>query len=110
MAIEHARSGDAIEIVPAGRPVRDWESATLVRDEHIEVLRMVLPAGRRTPEHQAAGPLTIQCLAGRVRLEAHGRSATLEVGSLVFLRDAEAHVVEALTDSALLLTLWLHRR
>ncbi|MCK0512790.1 cupin domain-containing protein [Aromatoleum buckelii] len=109
MAIPHAASGELIDIAPLGERVRDTVSSTLIRAEHFEVFRLVLPAGKSTQEHRAAGLITIQCLEGVVELDAHGQAQTLTPGTLVYLADAEPHAVTALEDASLLITMLLHR-
>ncbi len=109
MAIIHAASGELIDIRPLGAALRQTISSTLVRAEHLEVFRFVLPAGQLAPEHKAAGALTLQCLEGEVELEAHGRTQILREGNMVYLADAEPHVVKALVDSSLLVTILLRR-
>ena len=109
MAIPHAASGELINIRPLGEDLRRTVSTTLVRADHLEVFRFVLPAGKVAPEHKAAGAITIQCLEGVVELEAHGRTQLLRTGMLVYLVDAEPHAVKALEDSSLLVTILLRR-
>lgn len=110
MAIAHAASGELIDISPLGDHLQRSQSSTLVRADHLEVFRMVIPAGKSTPSHTAAGTITIQCLEGRVALEAHGKTQELKPNTLVYLKDAEPHAVTAIEDSALLITVLLHRQ
>ena len=110
MAAIHAESGELVDVGPLGERLIDTVSTTLVRAEHLEVFRLVLPAGKSTQEHKAAGTITIQCLEGLVDLDAHGRTQTLRPGMLVYLADAEPHAVRALEDASLLITMLLHRR
>lgn len=109
MAISHAASGELIDIRPLGAALRQTGSSTLVRADHLEVFRFVLPAGQLAPKHKAAGALTLQCLEGEVEFEAHGRTQVLRAGYMVYLADAEPHVVRALVDSSLLVTILLRR-
>lgn len=109
MAIPHAASGELISVAPLGEFVKGSVSTTLVRADHLEVFRLVLPAGKFTQEHEAAGTITIQCIEGVVELDAHGRTQTLRAGSLVYLADHQPHAVRALEDASLLITMLLHR-
>lgn len=109
MALKHAASGEIVSVRPLGEALRTEKSITLVRAPHLEVFRMVLVAGKVTPMHKASGTITIQCLEGEVRLEAHGGSQVLQPGDLVYLDDEEPHAVEGLTDASLLITVLLHR-
>lgn len=109
MSASHAASGDLIDISPLPEGGQTTDSMTLVRASHIEVFRLILPAGKVLQEHAAAGSITIQCLAGKVELVAHGRTQMLHSGTLVYLDDAQPHAVTALEDSSLLITMLLHR-
>jgi quercetin dioxygenase-like cupin family protein len=109
VAIKHATSGELIDIRPLGDKLRQTTSITLVREDHFELLRLVLPAGQETPVHKAAGAITIQCLEGAVELQAHGHTQILRAGSMVYLSDAEPHAVKALEDSSVLLAMLLRR-
>lgn len=96
MAISHAASGDLIDLTALPEHGKATDSVTLVRANHIEVFRLTLPVGRVLQEHAAAGSITIQCLAGLVELDAHGRTQTLHPGTLVYLDDAQPHAVRAM--------------
>ena len=109
MAIPHAASGELIDVRPLGEHLLQASSRTLVRAEHLEVFRLVLPAGKTPPEHKVSGAITIQCLEGAVELEAHGRTQILRAGTMVYLSDREPHAVKALEDSYLLVTMLLRR-
>lgn len=106
MALAHAKSGDVITLSPAAAS----RSETLVRDDHIEVVQMVLEAGKYLKEHIASGSMIIQILKGKVDFEAHGKSQCMEPGHLMFLRDSEPHAVKAIESSVLLLSIFLHRK
>lgn len=110
MAAPHATSGEVIDIHPLGARLRETVSTTLVRADHLEVFRFVLPAGKIAADHRAAGAITIQCLEGSVELVCHGTAQVLRSGQLVYLADAEPHAVTALEDSSLLITMLLRRR
>jgi quercetin dioxygenase-like cupin family protein len=69
---------------------------TLVKERGLRVVLALLHAGTRLDPHHAPGPLTLQVLSGRVRLGP---------GVLVALESALEHDVEAVEESALLLTL-----
>ncbi|MFT4173825.1 MAG: cupin [Rhodocyclaceae bacterium] len=109
MALAHAKSGDVVTIGVPGAAIEALTSETLIRDEHMEVFRLVLQPGTRMQEHRAAGSLTIQCLHGGMELSAHGATRRLGPGDLVHLRNAEAHGVATDQLTVLLLTLFLNR-
>ena len=78
---------------------------TLVKEPALRVVLMLLGKGTKISEHQAAGPLTFHVLSGSVTFRAGGRAARLGSGELVVLEAAVEHEVEALEESACVLTL-----
>ncbi|HRE72759.1 cupin domain-containing protein [Accumulibacter sp.] len=110
MALSHARSGDLVNINDAVDALASNTSATLVRDEHIEIFRLVLSAGTDMQEHSAAGAMTVQCLRGEVDFSCHDRTQTLLPGALIYLNNAAPHALHCRQDATLLVTLFLNRK
>lgn len=77
----------------------------LLKERGLRVVLALLHAGTRLDPHHAPGPLTLQVLSGRVRLAAGRQALELGPGVLVALESALEHDVEAVEESALLLTL-----
>jgi len=75
---------------------------TLVKDEALSVVLVVLSAGKSFAEHRADGPVLVHVLEGRVRLSSGPSQATLAGGQMASLRPVVPHALEALEDSALL--------
>jgi quercetin dioxygenase-like cupin family protein len=107
MSVAHARSGELLEIDPAGTSNGLTGAVALVRDDRIEVMRWVLPAGRTVPEHLAYGPVTVQCCAGEVDLVLRDGVRRLRPGTLAYLAAGERHALHAHADSVLLVTMVL---
>ena len=85
---------------PAGR------GAVTVYGGHEHVLRqtvIALNAGEVLSEHENPGEATVQVLRGRVRLSAADASWEARTGDLLIVPN-ERHTLEALEDSAVLLT------
>ena len=106
MALPHARSGEIITLSPHTA----HRSETLVRDDHMEIVQMVLEAGKHLKQHMASGAMIMQVLKGAIDVEAHGNRKRMEPGHLMFLRDSEPHSVLAHEDTVLLLSIFLHRK
>lgn len=107
MAIEHANPGEVIDVRPLGEQLGSARTTTLVKTDTLEIIRLVLPPGKKIAEHTARGVLTVQCLEGRVRFGVEGEPRELCPGDLLYLKPAQPHDVEALEASSLLLTLIL---
>jgi len=78
---------------------------TLIKYDDLRVVLIALKAGARIPEHKANGRISVQLLSGHVRLNASGRAFNLLPGSLLALDERAPHDLEALEESALLLTI-----
>ena len=108
MALHHAASGEVINVRPLGEKLKNDTSRALFRSEHLEVLRMVLPAGKTVPPHEVAGELTAQCLEGRIEFNAAGAIHELRQGDLICLTGCEDYSIKALEDSSCLVSIVLH--
>ena len=107
MALPHATSGQVIDVRPLGDKKTEAVSHALFKTEQLELIRLVLPQGKGMPEHAVHGPITIQCLEGRVELHAHQKAVTLQAGELVYLAGGELHSLCAVEDASALLTILL---
>ena len=84
---------------------RDRNAKTLVKELGLSVVLTVMRSGARLQEHKTAGPLSIQTLAGHIRLHVHQETIDLPTGYVVMLEGNMSHDVEALEESAFLLTI-----
>lgn len=86
-----------------------WESGrnarTLVKYDDLRIVLMALKDQARIPVHRAEGRISIQTLVGHLRVQAEGRTFDLREGGLLTLERGVPHEVEALGDSAFLLTI-----
>jgi quercetin dioxygenase-like cupin family protein len=92
-----------------------WQSGqsakTLVKFDDLRIVLMVLKARSRIPGHQTEGRISIHTLAGHIQVRAQGRTFDLLSGRLLALDHGVPHDVEALEDSAFLLTIaWPGRK
>jgi quercetin dioxygenase-like cupin family protein len=78
---------------------------TLTKEPTLRVVLLLLGKGTKMPEHQAAGPLTLHVLSGSVALRTGGSTVEIGAGELIALESAIEHELEALEESACLLTL-----
>ncbi|HWG87455.1 MAG TPA: cupin domain-containing protein [Candidatus Acidoferrales bacterium] len=80
-------------------------SKTLVKHPNFRVVLTVLKSNARLHEHKAAGRISVQAVAGHIQMHIEGKVFDLLPGHLLALEREIAHDVEALEDSAFLLTL-----
>jgi quercetin dioxygenase-like cupin family protein len=105
MAMPHAAPGEPIDLFSRLGP----GSLALVRDEHFEVFRLAMEAGKELPEHELASLSTIQCLRGRIEVRAQGRVEALPSGYMMYLGSCEPRTIRALEDSSILVTMRVTR-
>lgn len=77
---------------------------TMVKYEDFRIVLTAIKAGTRIQEHHSAGRISVQTVAGHIRMRALGREFDLPQGRLLVLDRGVQHDVEALQDSAFLLT------
>jgi quercetin dioxygenase-like cupin family protein len=80
-------------------------SRTLVKYNDLRVVLIVLRAHSRMAEHKSEGRISVHVVSGHVQLKAAGRTFNLRSGGLLALDRAVPHHVEALEESAVLLTI-----
>ena len=107
MAIPHAKPGEVVDVRPLGSALASAQTKTLVRAEQVEVIRLVVQAGKEIPEHKAKGEVIVHCLEGRVAFTASGKTQTLEAGHLLYLPNGEPHSVKGVENASLLVTVLL---
>lgn len=110
MAIPHTKPGEVVDVQPLGSALASTPTKTLVRAEQVEVIRLVVPAGKEIEEHKAKGELVVQCLEGRVAFTAFGKTQNLEAEKLLYLPIGEPHSVKGIENASLLLTILLPKR
>jgi quercetin dioxygenase-like cupin family protein len=110
MAISHAGSGEPIDVAPLGAHLPSTKTTALFKSQDLEVMRLVLLAGKSFPPHKVPGEITIQCIEGRIDVSAEGESHVLAPGQLLFLAGGVVHGVLALEDASALVTIALRAK
>ncbi|MBI4446119.1 MAG: hemerythrin domain-containing protein [Acidobacteria bacterium] len=80
---------------------------TMVKHPDFRIVLTVLKASMRVQEHQTVGRISVQTVAGHIRMRVGEDVYDLPQGCLVALDSALPHDVEALEDSAFLITIAL---
>ena len=78
---------------------------TLLKAADLRLVLIAIHAGDRIEEHRAPGRITIHALSGHIRVTAAGQDSDLPAGHVLTLARDAPHAVEALADSAFLLTI-----
>ena len=103
--IEKLKSASALQ-QDTGR-----SSENLVKYEDFRIVLVVMKAESRMSHHHADGPISVQGIQGRIRLHLpEDQTVELGPGDMLALEPGLKHDVEALEDSAFLLTIsWSDR-
>jgi quercetin dioxygenase-like cupin family protein len=107
MAIPHAQPGQPIEANGFPEPIDAVQSTALFKSRDLEVIRLILAAGKSLPPHKVAGDITIHCLSGLIEVGYGDFRPQLLAGQMVFLPGGAVHDVKALSDARALVTIAL---
>jgi quercetin dioxygenase-like cupin family protein len=84
-------------------------SKTLAKQPDFRIVLIALQKGGHLEEHSADARISIHTLSGHVKLQLPGQTVDLPDGHLLVLDRALEHDLEALEESAILLTIsWPH--
>jgi quercetin dioxygenase-like cupin family protein len=107
MALPRAQLNQVIDIRPLGPGIATSPTSTLLASDSLEVIRLVMPAGKKIPTHQVPGEITVQCLEGKIEFVAGDRSHELRAGEMISLPGACPHSLQAIVDATVLVTILL---
>jgi quercetin dioxygenase-like cupin family protein len=107
MALSHATPGQIVDIL--GSTVPSAQTLALFKSSELEVMRLILPAGKAVPSHRVAGEITVQCLEGSFEIMVEGRTQVMHAGQLLHLSGGTQHGFVALEDASALVTIVLHK-
>jgi quercetin dioxygenase-like cupin family protein len=79
-------------------------SAVLVKNEHLRIVVAVLSRGEALQEHETGGQTTVTVVEGAIRFDALNERVRLTAGGWLTLQAGIPHSVEALEDSAFVIT------
>lgn len=107
MAIPHALPGQVVDVHPLGARLSAQKTNAVFKSDDLEVIRLVLQAGKSLPPHKVSGEITIHCLEGAMSVSAEGADHALRAGQLLYLGRNVVHSVVALEDTSALVTIAL---
>ncbi len=110
MAIPHASPAEVIDIRPLGSQLHGAETTTLIKTHAVEVIRMILAAGKDVPPHALRREVLLQCLEGRVEVRTDDGNPMLEAGHMLYFAGNQVHGLRAVTDASVLVTILLHHK
>ena len=81
----------------------DRQAVSLVKDDALNVLLLLLKKGARLHEHHTKGPIAVHVVSGSVRFTKGADQRSISSGMIVALDRNVSHSVEALEEAALIL-------
>jgi quercetin dioxygenase-like cupin family protein len=84
-------------------------ATTLLEGHGLRVVLIAMHSGTLIKQHQTINPISLQVIEGRIKFNTHTNSVTLTKGQLLTLHPEIPHDLEALEESAFLLTLATHQ-
>ena len=93
MSIPHAKPGEIVDVSLLGTALATTDTRTLVKTKALEIIRMVVPAGKEIPTHKAKGEIV-----GKIAFTACGETHDLEAGQLLYLPTGELHSLRGVED------------
>lgn len=100
---------DLLKEIADSEQKKPWQSGhnarTLFKKHDFRIVLITMEAAARMKEHHADGTISIQVLKGQVRVTIQGKPHDLQVGNLFTLAGSIRHDVEAIAESAFLLTI-----
>lgn len=107
MAIHHAAPAEVFDVRPLASALKESKTTVLVKTDTLELIRIVLPAGKQLPPHRVEGEITVQCLEGRMVFDAEGTEHELAQGQMLYLAGGATHALRGVEDSSALVTILL---
>ncbi len=78
---------------------------TLIKYDDFRVVLTALRENMRVPKHKTNGRISVHVLSGHIQLRASGRTFSLRPGGVLALDHGIPHEIEAVEESAFLLTI-----
>ena len=105
MATHHATPGEVVNLDTWANDLATDQTKAIAKTEEMELVRLVLSAGEHVPNHKVSGPITVQCVKGKIEFTAMGATQEIAQGELLYLMPGEPHSVKAIENAVILLTI-----
>ncbi len=105
MATHQAAPGEIVELKTWAQDLPDEQTKAIVKTEEMELVRLVILAGKEIPIHKVSGPIVVHCINGKIEFTTMGTTQVLIPGQLLHLIPDEPHSVKAVEDAVVLLTI-----
>ncbi len=107
MSQPHLAPGEVGSVRPLGDALSRTPTHALLKAPQLEVIRLVLLAGKTVPGHVVNGEITVQCLEGVVDFHVGQTVHRLRAGDFLHLNGGQPHQLSGVEDASLLVTICL---
>ncbi len=107
MALPHLAPGEIADVRPLGSALTSTKTRTLFKTDALELVRIVMTSGKEISEHEAPGEIVVQCVEGKIAINALDKTQDLQAGQLLYLPAEEPHSVRCVENASFLLTILL---
>ena len=104
MTPPNPKAGDVVSVRPLGAALTETNKSSFFKTDSLQVVRLVLPAGKEIAPHRSAGEATVQCLEGRVAFTVGETVRELTAGDLLYLPAGETHALRGIENASLLVS------
>lgn len=107
MALTHAAPGEVVDLSTPAALAAEGRTRALFKTADLEVIHLVLRAGKGLPPHRVAGDITIHCLSGLLDVTVPEGVRRLAPQQLLHVQGDGLHALVALADATALVTVAL---
>ena len=105
MVIAHAIAGETMNLFLSESELGRAKTTALVKTSNFEIIRLCINASQEIPLHRTKGPITVQCLQGKVVFTIGDAENEMVPGDWLYLDGGQIHSLVGIENSALLLTI-----
>lgn len=88
------------ELSPAPDPARPRPAVSrLLQGDGANLITFTFAPGQNLPDHQAAHPITVQCISGTLAFGCGGETVRMTPGTVIHLREYVVHRVDCPADA-----------
>ena len=99
------KPGEIVDLQTWAADLPKEHTKAIAKTDDMELIRIVLPTGKGIPNHSVTGPITIQCVSGKIAITAMGTTQKLNYNQIIHLIPGEPHSLKAIENSVVLLTI-----
>lgn len=101
----HAVAGQKMKLLLSQSELDQAKTTALVKTSNFETMRLCVSANQEIPPHKTRGPITVQCLQGKIIFTVGDVATEMVPGDWLYLEGGQVHSLTGIENSTLLLTI-----